>query len=101
MAIPEPVMQTVSFLLANPGLTLIGSLAASALVIIYDVNTGYSFKLPGAGRLGLGTGLAVFGSTVWFWSNGGLQALLSEVAGGIFGGIFIAAIIGFYMQRGK
>lgn len=99
MNTPGIISQAASILLANPGLTLIGSLIASAIVIIYDVKTGYSFKLPGVGRLGLGAGLAVFGSTVWFWSNGGLQALLSEVAGGIFGGIFIAAIIGFFMQR--
>jgi len=95
----EILNQTTTFLLSNPGLTLIGSLAASALVIIYDVRTGYSFKLPGAGRIGLGAALAVFGSTIWFWSRGGLQALLSEIAGGIFGGIFIAAIIAFFMQR--
>jgi hypothetical protein len=99
MTVQEIVTQATTILLANSGLTLVASLAASALVIIYDVKTGYSFKLPGTGRLGLGAGLAVFGSTVWFWSNGGLQALLSEVAGGIFGGIFIAAIIGFFMQR--
>lgn len=91
-----PIQETLDFLLANPNMTLLGSLLASAIVIIYDIKEGYSLELPGRGQIGLGAGIALFGSSVWFWSQGGLQALMGEVAAGIFGGIVIAAIIAFY-----
>jgi len=95
----QAITRTAGFLLENPNLTLLGSLLASAVVIIYDIKDGYSFNLPGRGQIGLGAGLALFGSSVWFFSRGGMDALLGEIAGGIFGGIFIAAIIAFYMSR--
>jgi len=95
----QAIVKISSFLLENPNLTLLGSLLASAIVIIYDIKEGYSFNLPGKGQIGLGAGLALFGSGVWFWSKGGMEALLGEIAGGIFGGIFIAAIIAIYTSK--
>lgn len=99
MTLETTLVTGVSFLLENPNLTLAGSLLAAALVIIYDIKEGYSFNLPGRGQIGVGAALALFGSSVWFYSKGGLDALMSEIAGGIFGGIFIASIIAFFMSK--
>lgn len=99
MGLQETLVQITSLLIENPNLTFLGTLIASAIIIIYDIEEGYSLNLPGRGQIGLGAGIALLGSGIWFFSRGGFEALLGQIAAGIFGGIFIGAILSFYFSR--
>jgi len=91
--------QILNLLVSNPLTTLYGSLLLAAAIIVLDISEGYSFNLPGPGQLGLGGLIAVAGSTIWFYSQGGFQAIAGEVAGGIFGGVIIGSVIAVFMSR--
>lgn len=90
--------QAVQLTMSNPNEFFGLSLAIAGAIILWDVETGVSLNLPGRGRLGGAALVAVIGSSVWFLSQGGVTALLGEVAGGIFGGVIIAAVIAFLLR---
>ena len=93
------VGQIINLLVSNPLITLYGSLVLAAVIIVLDISEGYSFNIPGPGQLGLGGLIAVTGSTIWFYSQGGFQAIAGEVAGGIFGGVIIGSVLAVFMSR--
>jgi hypothetical protein len=91
--------QAVTLVMSEPNSFFGFTLAVSAAIILWDVDTGVSFNLPGRGRIGGAALVAVLGSSVWFLSQGGIEALLAEIAGGIFGGIIIAGVIAFLLRN--
>jgi len=91
--------QAINFVMAEPNAFFGFTLAVAGAIILWDVDTGISLNLPGRGRLGGAALVAVIGSGVWFLSQGGIQALLGEIAGGIFGGIIIAGVIAFLLNN--
>jgi len=91
--------QTITFVSSNPTSVFGFSLALAGAIILWDIDTGISLNLPGRGRIGGAALVAVTGSAIWFLSQGGINALLSEVAGGIFGGVIVGAVIAFLLRK--
>jgi len=86
-------------LTGNPTATLFGGLGVSAAIILADFESFVSLDLPGKGQISLAGVIALSASTIYFLSKGGLDAIATELAGGIFGGIIIAAILSFYISN--
>lgn len=94
-------MQTeiIQSLLSNPVLTLFSSLGLAAFIILFDVDTGISYNIPGPGRLGLAGIIAGAGSVFYFFARGGLQAFAGEIAAGIFGALVTGVVIAKLLNK--
>jgi hypothetical protein len=92
----EQLIQTVT---TNPELTFITGLGLSAALILADLKTGVSLNMPGRGRIGLAGLIAGTTALLYYFSKGGITAILNEIASGIVGALLVTVLIGFYLQN--
>jgi hypothetical protein len=89
--------QLITLLLSNPNQILLVGLTLSTAIILADLKTGASLNLPGRGQLGAAGIVAGLSATLYYLGTSGIQGVLNQVASGIFGGLIIAALVGFYL----
>lgn len=85
--------EIIQTLLSNPVTTLFASLGLAGFIVLFDIDTGISYNIPGPGRLTLAGMIAGGGSIFYFFARGGLSAFAGEIAAGIFGALVTGVVI--------
>lgn len=91
--------EILSLILGSPSTTLFATLGLAAFIVVFDVESGISYNIPGPGQLGLAGIIAGLGSVYYFFATGGLQAFADEIAAGIFGSLVTAVVVAEVIRR--